>query len=77
MNTQLPVNTFKQALREARPQIGLWASLCSNIAAEVIAGSGFDWILIDTEHAPNELPLVFSQFPEQVSSDQAFLFAAD
>ena len=61
MNTQLPGNTFKQALREGRTQIGLWASLCSNIVAEVIAGAGFDWILIDTEHAPNELPLVFSQ----------------
>lgn len=52
---------FKQAVREGRPQIGLWTSLCSNLAAEVLAGAGFDWILIDTEHAPNELPLVFSQ----------------
>jgi len=61
MNTSLPTNAFKQALRESRPQIGLWCSLCSNIVAEVIAGSGFDWILLDTEHAPNELPMVFSQ----------------
>src|SRR5205814_7334573 len=56
MTTQLPANPFKQALREGRPQIGLWCSLCSNVAAEVIAASGFDWILTDTEHAPNELP---------------------
>jgi 4-hydroxy-2-oxoheptanedioate aldolase len=61
MSSQLPANAFKRALREGRPQIGLWSSLCSNIAAEVIAGSGFDWILVDTEHAPNELPMVFSQ----------------
>ena len=61
MNNQVPVNLFKQAIREGRPQIGLWSSLCSNLAAEVIAGSGFDWILVDTEHAPNELPMVFSQ----------------
>jgi 4-hydroxy-2-oxoheptanedioate aldolase len=61
MNTQLPANTFRQAIREGRPQIGLWCSLCSNIVAEVIAGAGFDWILIDTEHAPNELPIVLSQ----------------
>src|SRR5580765_3189689 len=54
-------NSFKQAVREGRPQIGLWCSLCSNVAAEVISTSGFDWILIDTEHAPNELPMVFSQ----------------
>ena len=61
MNTQVLPNPFKQAIREGRPQIGLWSSLCSNIATEVIAGSGFDWILIDTEHAPNELPMVLSQ----------------
>jgi 4-hydroxy-2-oxoheptanedioate aldolase len=58
---KLATNPFKQALREGRPQIGLWSSLCSNIATEVISGSGFDWILIDTEHAPNELPAVLSQ----------------
>ncbi len=56
----MPINPFKQALREGRSQIGLWNSLCSNLAVEVIAGAGFDWILIDTEHAPNELPMVFS-----------------
>jgi 4-hydroxy-2-oxoheptanedioate aldolase len=61
MNTQVPPNSFKQAIREGRPQIGLWCSLCSNVAAEVIGSAGFDWILIDTEHAPNELPMVFSQ----------------
>ena len=53
---ETPVNTFKKAIREGRPQIGLWCSSCSNVTAEVIAGAGFDWILIDTEHAPNELP---------------------
>jgi 4-hydroxy-2-oxoheptanedioate aldolase len=71
MNTQLPTNTFKQALREGRTQIGLWASLCSNVAAEMIAGSGFDWILIDTEHAPNELPMVFSQLQALVGGTAA------
>lgn len=71
MNTELPANTFKQALRAGRAQIGLWASLCSNIATEVIAGAGFDWILIDTEHAPNELPLVFSQLQSLVGGTAA------
>jgi len=61
VTTKLPVNSFKQAIAEGRPQIGLWSSLCSNISAEVLAGSGFDWILVDTEHAPNEVPLVLSQ----------------
>ncbi len=56
-----PRNAFKAALAEGRLQIGLWSSLCSNIAAEVIGDSGFDWILLDTEHAPNELPGLLSQ----------------
>ena len=58
---QMPRNKFKEALLAKRPQIGFWSSLCSNIVTEVIAGVGFDWILIDTEHAPNELPAVLSQ----------------
>ena len=57
----MPVNTFKKAIRDGRPQIGLWCSSCSNVVAEVIAGAGFDWILIDTEHAPNEPAMVLSQ----------------
>jgi 4-hydroxy-2-oxoheptanedioate aldolase len=54
-------NLFKAALAEHRPQIGLWSSLCSNIVAEILAGAGFDWVLVDTEHAPNEIPDVLSQ----------------
>jgi len=57
----LPPNAFKAALRDGRPQIGLWSSLCDNIVAEIIAGAGFDWIVIDTEHAPNEVPGVLTQ----------------
>lgn len=67
MEVALPVNRLKQALREGRVQIGLWSSLASHVSAEVIAGSGFDWVLIDTEHSPNELPLVLSQL--QAMSD--------
>ena len=67
----MPKNTFKQAIREGRPQIGLWTSLCSNIAAEVIAGAGFDWVLLDTEHAPNELPMVFAQLQAMVGGTAA------
>src|SRR5881397_1275796 len=71
MNTQVLTNPFKQAIREGRPQIGLWSSLCSNLAAEVIAGAGFDWVLLDTEHAPNELPMVFSQLQALVGGTAA------
>jgi len=57
----VPVNPFKRALRAKRPQIGLWSSLASHLSVEVVAGAGFDWLLIDMEHAPNELPMVHSQ----------------
>jgi 4-hydroxy-2-oxoheptanedioate aldolase len=57
----LPRNAFKHAIAEGRLQVGLWSSLCSNIAVEVIAASGFDWILLDSEHAPNEIPNLLSQ----------------
>ncbi|HXJ59182.1 MAG TPA: HpcH/HpaI aldolase/citrate lyase family protein [Verrucomicrobiae bacterium] len=68
---QMPPNLFKQALAEGRPQIGLWCSLCSNIGAEILARAGFDWILVDTEHAPNELPAVFSQLQALSSGPSA------
>jgi len=70
-NPNLPANTFKRAVSEGRTQLGLWCSLCSNIAAEIVAGAGFDWILIDTEHAPNELPMVFSQLQALVGGTAA------
>src|SRR5258707_3398339 len=66
-NVQLPPNHFKTALAEGRRQIGLWSSLCSSIVAEIISASGFDWIVIDTEHAPNEVPGVLSQLQAMVN----------
>ena len=63
MEVALPTNRLKKALREGHVQIGLWSSLASHVSAEVIAGAGFDWVLIDTEHSPNELPLVLSSAP--------------
>ena len=68
---ELPPNEFKRAVREGRPQIGLWSSLCSNLSIEVIASSGFDWILIDTEHAPNEVPMVHSQLQAMAAGTAA------
>ena len=57
----LPVNAFKRALAEGRTQIGLWTSLGTGLAAEVLGGAGFDWLLIDTEHAPTEVPMIADQ----------------
>jgi 4-hydroxy-2-oxoheptanedioate aldolase len=58
---ELPVNPFKRALKANRLQIGLWCSLSSHYATELVAGSGFDWILLDTEHSPNDLESVLQQ----------------
>ena len=48
-------NSFKTALAARRPQIGLWLSMADSYMAEVSATAGFDWLLIDGEHAPNDL----------------------
>ncbi|MFV9474692.1 4-hydroxy-2-oxoheptanedioate aldolase [Advenella sp. RU8] len=58
---QIPTNTFKQALRKGKPQIGLWLGLADPYAAEALAGTGFDWLLIDGEHAPNDLRQTLAQ----------------
>ncbi len=61
MSLPLPPNTFKQALKEGRPQIGLWVGLADPYAAEALAGTGFDWLAIDGEHAPNDVRSVLAQ----------------
>ena len=54
-------NSFKAALKAGRPQIGLWLGLSSSYSAELLAGAGFDWLLIDGEHAPNNVQTVLTQ----------------
>ncbi|MDT9633577.1 4-hydroxy-2-oxoheptanedioate aldolase [Pseudomonas sp. JV449] len=51
----MPVNTFKHRLRSGEAQIGLWLGLADAYCAELAANAGFDWLLIDGEHAPNDL----------------------
>ena len=55
------MNPFKQAIGRRARQIGLWQALASPYTAEICAGAGFDWLLIDAEHGPNDLPLVLQQ----------------
>jgi 4-hydroxy-2-oxoheptanedioate aldolase len=57
----LPENRFKAALKAGAQQIGLWCSLSSHISTEVLAGSGFDWLLLDMEHSPNDLAEIYAQ----------------
>jgi len=57
----LPENTFLQALRAKQPQIGLWVGLADTNVAEALAAVGYDWLLIDGEHAPNDPRTVLDQ----------------
>lgn len=58
---ELP-STFTERLHSRnRPLIGLWACSASPITAEIVAGSGCDWVLIDAEHTPNTLETVMQQ----------------
>jgi 4-hydroxy-2-oxoheptanedioate aldolase len=66
---KLPVNRFRRALAEGRQQLGLWCSLPSAYAAEVVAGSGFDWLLLDTEHSPSDVPTVLGQLHATAAYD--------
>ena len=65
-----PVNRFKTALREGRHQLGIWNTIGGNTVPEMLAGCGYDWVLVDCEHAPVEavdvLPALqaIGQYPE-------------
>jgi 4-hydroxy-2-oxoheptanedioate aldolase len=58
---KLPANTFKRALRQGKPQIGLWVGLADAYVAELLATVGFDCLVIDAEHAPNDPRSVLAQ----------------
>ena len=58
---KLAANPFTKALTVKQKQVGLWISLSHNYAAEVVASSGYDWVLLDMEHSPNELGSVLGQ----------------
>lgn len=56
-----PVNPFKAALARGERQIGCWAGFAEPYATEVLAEAGFDWLVIDAEHAPNDLRTISAQ----------------
>jgi 4-hydroxy-2-oxoheptanedioate aldolase len=54
-------NPFKRALAAQMPQIGLWSTLPDPYISEIVAGAGFDWVLLDTEHTPTDVPQMLRQ----------------
>ncbi len=68
---QVPTNTFRDALRAKQPQIGLWLGLADSYSAELLAGVGYDWLLIDGEHAPNDVRSTLGQLQAVASASTA------
>ena len=58
---ELPQNPFKRALKAGKPQIGLWSTLSSSYTVEAVAGAGFDWLLLDSEHSPVDIENLLTQ----------------
>ena len=57
----VPTNPFKQALAAGEKQIGCWMSFADGQAAEIMGTAGFDWLVIDGEHAPNDIRSIRDQ----------------
>ena len=56
-----PHNPFKHAIAKGELQLGCWLGLADPYIAEISAGAGFDWLLVDAEHAPNDLRSIVAQ----------------
>lgn len=61
-------NRFKTAINAGEPQIGLWLDMANPITAEIAGTAGFDWLLIDGEHGPNDLRSILSQLQALATS---------
>ncbi|MFD0666575.1 aldolase/citrate lyase family protein [Ramlibacter sp. MAHUQ-53] len=64
-------NEFKRALQAGQPQIGVWSTLPSPYVTELAAGAGFDWILLDTEHTPSDVPQMLGQLQAAAAATPA------
>lgn len=62
-------NHFKAAIAAGRPQIGLWLDMAEPLSAEIAGGAGFDWLVIDGEHGPNDLRSIVAQLQALAGSD--------
>jgi len=56
-----PLNTLKHRLAAGEVLYGCWLGLADAYAAQISASAGFDWLLIDGEHAPNALRSILAQ----------------
>lgn len=69
-----PARTFRDDLAAAkRPLAGMWLATGSPLVAEICAGSGIDWVLIDAEHGPNDLTTILAQLQAVAASPATVL----
>ncbi len=67
-----PHNTFKKALKDGKTVFGCWLGLADTYSTELMGTAGFDWLVIDGEHAPNDLRSILGQLQVlQASSSHA------
>lgn len=64
-----PVNTFKKALSEGETVFGCWVGLADTLSTELMGTAGFDWLVIDGEHGPNDLRSILAQLQVLEASD--------
>lgn len=65
----VPVNPFKQALANGEMQFGCWLGLADAFSAEMMGQAGFDWLVVDGEHGPNDLRSILSQLQVLTGTD--------
>jgi len=66
---QAPINPFKKALAEGKTLFGCWLGIPDTFAAEMVGHAGFDWVVIDAEHGPNDQRSVFLQLQVLAGTD--------
>jgi 4-hydroxy-2-oxoheptanedioate aldolase len=64
-----PVNSFKKALAAGDMQFGCWLGLADSYSAELMGHAGFDWLVVDGEHGPNDLRSILSQLQVLAATD--------
>ena len=73
MNNTIFPNKFKAALAAHQVQIGCWSALASPISTEVLGLAGFDWLVLDGEHAPNEFSWILVAITVGLGLASAFI----
>jgi len=75
MQSPIP-NRFRQRILARERLIGLWVSLASHVSTEIVGLANFDWLLIDSEHSPNDIPLMMQQLQVLQASPSAVIARA-